>query len=316
MNKKWQKFFKFIVTITLVYFLLSKIDWVEVYGYLSNVKIVFIILFVVLYLIGILISARKWQLLAEFSDFKQAYVFYVRAYLTGTFLNNFFPSFIGGDAYRIHTLGKENKQFKDSSVTVLVDRISGLIGIIILAVIFGLLNYDNIFKSRLIFLLVIFMVTSIVFIGLGILFFETDFVKKWFSYLPKKVNKYLNNLGRFRKKEIFFQTINYSFLFIFIGIALTNYALFMSFRIEISFFNFLSVAFLSNIIATIPISVGNIGVKEWAYVFLFGIFGVESSAVVTVVLASRFLQMIISLVAVPFYLQNKNNLIINKKLNK
>jgi len=88
---------------------------------------------------------------------------------------------------------------------------------------------------------------------------------------------------------------------------MANFTLFKAIGICLSVEQFMSVIFLSSIIAAVPISMGNIGVKEWAYVFLFGIFGVSASGVVTVVILSRILQMFISLLAIPFYLQDKGD---------
>jgi len=294
--------------IVLVLFLIQKINWLEVLGYLKNMKIGFIFLFILFYLGGILISVKKWQVLASFKKFKQPYFFYFKTYLLGTFLNNFLPSFVGGDAYRIHALGKDSKKFKDSSVSVVVDRLSGLIGVVVLAAIFGILNYQNIAKTSLISWLVISMVTISVLFFSGVFFFDTNLIQKLLNYLPKDIKLYIKQLGEFKSNKIFLKTMDYSFLFVFVGIALANYTLFLALGIQLSLLDFLSVTFLANIIASIPISMGNIGIKEWAYILLFGTFGVSVSAAVTIVVIARVLQMLISLLALPLYLQSKEEL--------
>jgi len=307
-KQKINKIIKLVVLAVLVFLLLKKINWLEIVGYLKNMQIKFIVLFTLFYLGGILISARKWQILAKFKKFDRPYFFYFKNYLLGTFLNNFFPSFVGGDAYRIHSLGKREKRFKESSVTVVVDRISGLAGVIILSAFFGLLNYEVLASTTLIFWLILAMVmVSIIFL-LGVYFFDSKMVRNILKYLPKRIKLYTKQLGEFREKKIFLKTMNYSFLFVAVGIALANYMLFLALGIKLSLFNFLSVTFLANIIASIPISVGNIGIKEWAYILLFGTFGVSTSAAVTIVVIARVLQMLISLIAIPFYLGNKKEL--------
>lgn len=294
--------------VALVFFLIQKINWLEIIEYLKNMKIVFIFLFILFYLGGILISAKKWQVLAGFKKFKQPYFFYFKTYLLGTFLNNFLPSFVGGDAYRIHALGRSGKKFKDSSVSVVVDRFSGLIGVVILAAIFGILNYQSIAKTSLISWLVISMgiISSLFF--LGVFLFDTKLIQKLLNYLPRKIKLYIKHLGEFKSGKIFLKTMNYSFLFVFVGIALANYMLFLALGIQLSILDFLSVTFLANIIASIPISMGNIGIKEWAYIILFGTFGVSASALVTIVVIARVLQMLISLLVLPVYFQGKEEL--------
>jgi uncharacterized protein (TIRG00374 family) len=299
---------KFIVAFILVFLLLNKINWSEVWLSLKNINLFFIFLFVSFYFIGIMISAWKWQILARFKNFQRSYFFYFKTYLLGTFLNNFFPSFVGGDAYRIYALGKKEKRLRDSSTTIVVDRISGLIGVIFLATIFGWLNYKIIQENNLIWWLIIFMTIISISFLLGVFFFNSKIVQSTVNFLPKKIKKYLEQLGEFRFKNIFLPTMGYSFVFVLVGIALANFMLFKAFNIQLSFFDFLSVAFLTNIIASVPLSVGNVGIKEWAYIFLFGIFGVSASLAVAIVVLARFLQMLVSFLALPFYLQNKDKL--------
>ncbi len=296
---------KFLITAVLVLLLFQKIDWPQVWLYFKQVKITFVLLYIFLYFGGILISARKWQLLANFKKFQRPYFFYLKTYLLGTFLNNFFPSFVGGDAYRIYALGKKEKRLGDSSATIIVDRVSGLLAVIFLAGIFGLFNYQSLQKEDGIFSLILLMIGISVLFILGKIFFNSALVQKVLEYLPDKLKKYINTLSSFQNKNIFWPTMNYSFLFVGVGIALANYMLFLAFGIHLSWLDFLSVTFLTNLIASLPISVGNIGVKEWAYVFLFGIFGVQSSVAVAVVILARVLQMLVSLVAVPFYLNRQ-----------
>ncbi len=303
--KTFKTILKFLITVFLVFLLLKKINWLETWEYFKQVKIIFVLLYVFLYFGGILISARKWQLLAKFKKFQRPYFFYLKTYLLGTFFNNFFPSFVGGDTYRIYVLGKKEKRLGDSSATIIVDRISGLLAVIFLAGIFGLFNYQSLQKEDGIFSLILVMIGISALFILGKIFFNFPFFQKIINCLPNKLKKYINTLGSFQDKNIFWTTMNYSFLFMGVGIALANYMLFLAFGVHLSWLDFLSVTFLTNLIASLPISVGNIGVKEWAYVFLFGIFGVQSSVAVAVVLLARVLQMLVSLVAVPFYLNRQ-----------
>lgn len=315
---------KFLVSGILVCWLVFSINWQEVVGYFKNIKFVYIIYFLIFYCIGIIISARKWQVLAQFKNFSHKLTFYIETYLTGTFINNFLPSFVGGDAYRIYQLGKNENNFKVSSGTVVVDRLSGLLGIMILSIIFSLLNFRLLFEELFLkgFQMNYNLVLQIIFLGLiiclitfSILIFlvkkKKEFVKKKLSFLPKKVSEYLLDFASFRKTYTVLSFMSYSFLFAFIGVALANYMLFLSMNINIGIIDYLSVIFLISIIASVPISIGNVGVKEWAYITLFGLFGVSSGGAVAVVLISRFLQMMVSFSALPLYLKKKEK-IINK----
>ncbi len=307
-NKKCKTFLKVGISSFLVFLLVVNVDWVEVWGYIVGANIYFIIAYLFFYFFGILISARKWQLLAKFKKFQNKYSFYFKSYLLGTFLNNFFPSFVGGDTYRVYSLGKPVKRIGESSTTIVADRVSGLVGIMILSIIFALLNYKLLIHNNIIVIIIFTLIVVTVGIFVAVLLINTKFVQYFINFLPKFAQKYIKQLTKFRSNKISIKTLLYSFAFAFVGIAFANYLLFMAIGVEIEFYDFMSVIFLSSIISAVPISVGNIGVKEWAYVFLFGIFGVNPNAAVTVVILSRVLQMLVSFTAIPFYLQNKQSL--------
>jgi hypothetical protein len=55
----------------------------------------------------------------------------------------------------------------------------------------------------------------------------------------------------------------------------------------------------------VPLSINNIGIKEWAYVTFFALVGVSVEIAVTAALLSRFIQMLISFIALPYYLRNR-----------
>ena len=305
MKLNYKKIIKIIVSVGLVTLLILKVNWAEVWLNIQQAKISFIILFTIFYFLGIMVSARKWQVLARFLGFKHKYFFYYKSYLLGTFVNNFLPSFVGGDAYRIYNLGQKKNKIKKSSLTVVADRLSGLIGIMILAGFFILLNYSVLQKVVVVNILLLVILVGILSLVIIMIYPNTKFIQQLLKILPKTISDYIKEFGEFREQRIFFPMMGYSFLFALVGIAIPNFFLFKAFGVEISFFNFLSVAFLTNLIASLPISIGNIGVKEWAYVFFFGIFGVNLTSAVTIVMVARVIQMLVSFLALPFYFKNK-----------
>jgi len=304
-NNKCKTIAKVFFAFVLVSLLIISVDWVEVWSYVINATWGYIVLSAILYFCGILISAHKWQILAQFKKFHQSYVFYLKTYLLGTFLNNFLPSFVGGDTYRVYALGKSAGKITESSTTVVVDRISGLISVMVLAVVFAFFNYDVLRDFHIIVLVIFGLMILLIFFASMLIFYRTAFIQKMLKLTPQFVQQYSKQLITFHSPKIMPRAMLWALLFDFVGIAFANYALFVAIGVDLSFISFVSVVFLTNIIASMPVGVGNIGIKEWAYVFLFGIFGVSGSAAVTVVILARVLQMLVSLIAIPFYLKNK-----------
>jgi len=297
---------KLAASAVLVYLLILKIDWAEVLFYLKRISVWQIVLYVAVLLVGMVISSFKWQMLAKFKGLDISVQQCFQLYLTGTFINNFLPSFIGGDTYRAYQIGKKDKRFAAAAASVVMDRLTGLLGAMLLSVFFAALNWQVIFEHKVLLsiasliLLCLFGVLS-----LGLIM-KLPFWKHLAKFIPKKVLEFLVALHEYyAHKKIFLGAMTLSVVFGLVGLAVLNFVIFWALGIQVGLLNYLSVIFLISIVSAVPISVGNIGVQEWAYVTFFGFFGVSSSAVIAVSIIIRILQMIVSFTALPLYLKNR-----------
>lgn len=293
---------KLLISLLFVVWLIFKVDWKQVLQYISAVDIFQIGIYVLVLLLGIMISSVKWKMLLAYKHINISLKECFQLYLTGTLINNFLPSFIGGDTYRAYHAGKKNQKFSAAASSVVVDRISGMIAAMAFTLLFFVLNFKQMYADRL-----LFVINIANFAGL-ILFFiliKMKFPKKIKEAVPQKLRALMKDFEEYGNINLLFKVFLMSMLFSFVGLALVNYVLFFSLGIKISLMNYFSVIFLISIISSLPISINNIGIKEWAYITFFGLFGISSSAVISVAIISRFLQMIVSLLAIPFYIRNK-----------
>lgn len=298
---------KILVSLGFLAWIILKTDWGQVLFYLDKIAVWKLIIYIILILIGILISSYKWKILAEFKDIKtNTFKDYCRFYLTGTFINNFMPSFIGGDTFRAYQIGKPEKKYIEAASSVMADRITGFIGMSILALLFSLINLQVTLHNR--FLLSIDFILILSF-ALDILIAKTRnraLWKKILSLLPQKIARFIMEVQNYSADpKVLIRSILWGAIFQFVGVAIANFLLFWALGIQISVVNYLSVIFLISLISSIPVSINNIGLKEWAYVTFFGIYGLPAAAVVTVSILSRFIQMFISFLALPTYLRAK-----------
>ncbi len=307
-NKSKIKFiFKLVFMMAFLTWIFFKVDWQEVLEYFEKMDIWWMGAFVLIYAFGIVISSYKWKILADFKGFKMKFQDLFKIYLTGAFINNFFPSIIGGDTYRSYTLGKsEGGKYLEATSTVLIDRITGFAGVMMLILIFSLFNLKTVFQSNL-----------LLGINIGIiLFFTANFlliiirrlpiwqgVKK---FLPEKIVKMIQEIFSYQKHEILAKSLAWGMIFNFVGVSLATWMLFLDLHIPISFVNFMIAISIISIASSIPVSIGNIGIKEWSFMAFFGIFGVDGEAAISIAIFGRFLQMIVSFFAVPYYLKEKN----------
>lgn len=298
---------KVLVSLGFLAWIIFTTDWNQVLFYLDKIAIWKLVLYIILILVGIVISAHKWRILAEFKDIKtHTFGDYYRFYLTGTFINNFMPSFIGGDTFRAYQIGKPEKKYIEAASSVMADRITGFIGMAILALLFSFVNIQTTLHNRLLLLIDFILILAFV---LDILIAKTKnwgLWKKILERIPQKIARFIIEVQDYStNSQILTSSIIWGVIFQFVGVAIANFLLFWALGIQINIIDYLSVIFLISLISSIPITINNIGLKEWAYVTFFGIYGLNSSAVVTVAILSRFIQMFISFFALPTYLKAK-----------
>lgn len=305
--KRYSKIiFKIIVSALFLFWVIFKVDWASVIKDVANLNIFYLFFYIAVVILGIVISSYKWKVLAGYKQINLSLFEFFKFYLTGTFINNFMPSFIGGDTYKAYGIGKAQGKYIEAASSVFMDRITGLFGATILALVFSLLNIKKVISSdTLIFINIIIFFSFLVDIFIAKAR-QYSFWSYFNKYLPDKIIKFIIDLGTYSNDFKFFKKIILlSFAFNFIGIALANYILFLAFGIQIGLLDYFSAIFLISIVSSVPVSINNIGIKEWAYITFFGVFGLASSGVVAVAITSRIIQMLISFFALPIYLKRR-----------
>lgn len=304
-NKAIKFLLKLSISGAFVAWLILKTEWSEVFLHAQKISVFHIILYVVVLLCGMLISAWKWKVLLAHKEIGISLKKSFELYLTGAFINNFMPSTIGGDTYRAYQIGKKSGKYAAVTSSVVFDRFTGLFAVMLLTGVMALFQWGEISEHpqlKSVVIAVLLLMHAVIFLGILSRFL---FWKKISRKLPEFVQKFGLEFLHFRKNKTYLKAIAISVLFSLVGLALVNGILFWGLGVRVGIMQYLSVIFLISIITSLPISINNIGVKEWAYVTFFGFFGVSASAVVTVALVSRVLQMLVSFTALPIYLKQR-----------
>lgn len=308
MKRKIIKFsIKALISLGFIIWIIFKTNWPEVLFYLKKIQWWQIVFYLIILVFGMVISAYKWKILSEFKGLKFPLKKFFDLYLAGTFINNFMPSFVAGDAYKAYEISKDSKKYMEGASSVLVDRLTGLVGAMILALVFSAINYKVLLQNDLLkvvdMLIIISLCTDVAITQLKKMPRARQFVTR---VLPEKAVDFLQQIYRYSNDtNIIKKAVLWGIIFSAVGVAFLNYILFWGLGIQISLIDYLSVIFIISIVSAIPITVNNIGLKEWAYITFFGLFGVGSGAVVAISVISRFLQMLVSFWALPTYLRSR-----------
>jgi len=269
-------------------------------------------LFVLVFL-GNFVSCLKWQLFVKEYGNTISIFRLLALYCIGKFLDNFFPSTLGGDITRSYLLGEQIHSHGRSFASVALERLTGLLAMIILALVFALLN-QKLLKEP------IFLV-SFAFIGAGgcllvILLMYPSLIEKIVRILGTvpllntflvKIRVIIQEMKFFKKKtSLLAKSMVYSFSFHCITILLVYTAC-----RTIGFYPaFLDVALITPVvllITSIPLTPNKLGVWEWA----FGVFllqaGGEIAEGVAVALLIRGLGLTVSFIGGVLLLVEKSS---------
>ena len=123
---------KILITIAILVVIAYKIDLSTVFDVVRNMSPQFLIYALVLQLMSAALASYRWYLIMRRLKFGQGPLFYLKSYLKGSFFNQALPGGIGGDAYRVLECAALGNGKKAAFYGVLLDRILGLIGILLL----------------------------------------------------------------------------------------------------------------------------------------------------------------------------------------
>jgi len=293
---------KLIITVILFYFLFKYIDFGNLVHILSKSHGGIILIALFFQLASTYLAAYRWQLIMGLLIFKEDISYYVKSYFKGSFFNQVLPSSIGGDAIRVIDLTQSGYNKKDSFYGIFVDRVVGLVGLLVLNLIATILFYgtfENSFSN-----LIILIALS----GTGS-FFALFFIQKItflqnykFLNLFYRLSSRLNKL--YTNKKLLLKHIGVSVGVHFLSV-LTIYALALSIGFHMSFQTFLIAVPPVFLLTIIPVSLAGWGIREGAMVGVFMLVGADSTKVMAISILYGLLLIISSLPGAYFWVKSK-----------
>jgi hypothetical protein len=123
--------FRLLVTLTLYVFIFAYwVDVADLVNRLRATRVEYVLLGVVLYSLGQMISAYKWYLLLRPMGFVIPYGRVTAFYFIGMFFNIFLPTIVGGDAVKAILLSRETGFAGRATMSVFMERNVGLLALL------------------------------------------------------------------------------------------------------------------------------------------------------------------------------------------
>jgi uncharacterized protein (TIRG00374 family) len=258
---------------------------------LSEVQILDLMFAGFFLLLGLFITSFRWYLLLRAGEIQTTLWNAFRLNYIGVFFNSVMPGSTGGDLIKAIFVAKGTPRYRERAViTVLLDRVLGLISLLMLAGFVVFFKFSQ-FKELAFF---IYGVLALVFLGFIVLFNTTIrrwvHLEWWLTVLP--LGKYIRKID-----EAFLHFKQASSILIYgiiLGIFNHSLTLFACYWIgqslgdRLPFLDYFVLLAVGNILVSIPLTPGAIGVREFAWGTLFEKFSSVSSYNRGVVLATTY----------------------------
>ena len=301
------KLLKAAVSAALLALLLWRIDLGALWENLSHVHPGLLALGVLTFLVANLVSIFKWYTIVRAQDIRVPYFYLTGLFYIGLFFNNFLPTSFGGDVVRMVKLSRATGRSVEAASSVAMDRATSTVALLVIAAVpaafeLGLLG------TRMLILIVAMLAGVLAMVAV----LMSERAARRLGRLPLLR---LNPMGLRRYFVSFYYSMhalqkNRGLMVTVLAISLAYqclqviivYFIALSLDIDIPvvyYFMFIPIVLA---VSMIPFSLNGLGMREGAWVLLFGQVGVSSAAGFSMSILSFLVLTTVSLAGGVFYL--------------
>lgn len=309
-----KKLLRVLVSFIIIGIIIVNIDWSDSIETIKQGNLLLICFAVLLIFIGRLILSYKWEILLKTSrrkliSFWRLFILNYIGYFWGLIL----PSGISIDIVRGYYLSKDISDRVTSASSVIVDRLTGLVSLLLMCFL-GILFYGHLIIDKN-------LKFSLLMLGAVLLFGIIVVFSKRFTFIINQKSKVLreNRIGKILLKVHHAVVIYRDYprlLIIAFGIAviiqvlriLIVYVISLAFYSEVPIGYYIVIVPIMYIVAMLPVAFMGIGVREGTLVAFFAYFGLSTADAFVISLTNSLLDIFVSLgggVAYLFYRPKK-----------
>jgi len=293
---------RFSISFVLIAFLISRVNFHKVLGLLPSIEQHFVLIGLVWLLLDRVVMSYRWQILLRAKGIEINILSIVRLYFLASFWGTFLPSSVAPDVVKVYVASrKHNANTSDVLSSVVVDRLTGVFSLAILAFIsFGLIFFSHRMQaSANIFWALCAVLAFMAFL----LLFDRLPLKKMSAFFRlsregavwRFLARFYNSCREYRgDRAAILRVLCVSFVNHVFSIFVI-YLLTVSLGLQVSVLYLFVIVPLVNFLIMIPISLGGLGIQEGAYVYFFSQVEVSTQEALTVALLFRALMLAASL---------------------
>lgn len=275
-------YLRIAISLLLLIYLFGKVGWEAVWREISAADPWLLALYVALGLASIVISAVKWLVLARAQGFETSLWRLFLLYMVGYFFNHILPTSVGGDVVRAYELGRTNGRHNEAVASVFMERFTGFTTLMVFVVIALAFNSEFLADERLAIALAVasagyILLTWLVFSRSTLDALSARIRAPIVGRLLQKARKLQDAIYLYRgRRRAMTLAMVYSIAFYLMTVAIM-YVGCLSLGVRVQLEALFGAVPLILLLFTIPISIGGIGLQEWAYYFVLAKIGVPSA---------------------------------------
>ena len=294
---------KLLLSVVIISFIFYKFDLSAVWKIILEANIWLLLAAWGVQMLSQTVAAYRWSLIMDMLKFHHNFGFYFRSYFKGSLFNQVLPTSIGGDAYRIAELTANGGLMKEAFYGVFIDRIVGLVGLLLLNLMANMIENDLLPEE------VFWSINLVLFAGiLGL--FVLLLIRKFSLFERYKITRLfyqLSNRFRFiyRTPKRISQQLGLSVLIHLLSM-IAIFGIGHSVGINEPLVNYLVIIPPAILLTILPISFAGWGVREGALVALFLLIGIDQNLVLAMSLLYGIILILSALPGLVFYLRGKH----------
>jgi uncharacterized membrane protein YbhN (UPF0104 family) len=223
---------------------------------------------VALYIAGQVMSAYRWQLVAGVIHLRARFSEFLAYYFVGMFTNLFVPGLVGGDAARAIYLGRRSQRMGEAVASVVCDRGIGLAALFWMAGAMAVVAHSTLPSS---------VTRPAAIVGAVVLagYLAAPLLARTIPYLPRFLRRAAGVVAPYmHRPQSLLGPIALSLL-LQISLAICQWMLARGLGLTAPLSLFLLCVPIANVFASLPLTLNGLGIRESAYLVLFGMAGME-----------------------------------------
>jgi uncharacterized protein (TIRG00374 family) len=298
---------KVLVTVLLLFLIFRSVDVHEVRQDLKSLDKDILLFLMAACWLGQLLCSQRWRLLAASLGLRGNYWSFVQMYFVGMFFNIGLPSLVGGDFIKAYVLSRKTETpIQIGFASVLQDRVAGLISMLFygtLAVIIYPMTWRGIPLWLAYLLIWLIVISSLLLVWIGDKIFKGVRVPGKKS-LRHKLYRFIADFHR----ELSTMRISVGAAARVIIYSMLNSALVLwvyqmitvAVGYKVGLVPFSALFPLIVFVTMLPVSIGGLGVREWAYVEALSLVGVPGNSALLISLTTSAFMIAINAVGALF----------------